>query len=346
MSVPRSVFAAVGCALALLAAGCADTADQGSEPEQLLSQTFGGEGSLESGVLEVDFTASSSGNRGASLEAGLSGRFQTRDPDQLPLLDLSGSLRGEGGGENTSFDGALTITGDAAFVTVGGQAYEVDEAAFTSFADAFALSTSRQQDEGPQGVALFEQLGIDPAGWLTDVSNEGTEEIDGTETVHISGTADIGQIVADAEALDPTGIALGAAGEQGFAELVKAADVDVYTGAEDKILRRLELSLELAEPGAGSAGISLAASITLTGVNEEQTIAAPADAKPLADLIPGGLSGLGALGRDALGGAGLGGAGAAPDSGGGALPGIDPAYQQCVEGAETSAEFAECASQL
>ena len=341
MSAPRSVLVAALCALALPVAGCGGSADQSSDPQQLLNETFGGEGSVDSGVLDVSFAASSSGRDGGSLEAGLSGPFQARDPDQLPLIDFSGSLRATGAGDNTSFDGGLTLAGDAAFVTIGGQAYEVDEATFTSFSDAFAQSTAQQQDQGEQGAALFDQLGIDPAGWLTDVSNEGTEEVDGVETVHISGTADVSRIVADAEALDPTGNALGAGGSKALAESVRAAGVDVYTGVEDKILRRLDLTLELADGGAGGQVLGLAVSIGVSGVNEEQTIEAPADAKPLEDLIPGGLGGLGALGSDALGGGG-----AAPDSSGGSVPGTDPAYEECVTAATTSQEFAECANLL
>ena len=346
MSAPRSVLVVALCALALTVAGCGGSADQSSDPQQLLNETFGGEGSVDSGVLNVSFAASSSGKGGGSLEAGLSGPFQARDPDQLPLIDFSGSLRATGAVDNTSFDGGLTLAGDAAFVTIGGQAYEVDEATFTSFSDAFAQSTPQQQDQGEQGAALFDQLGIDPAGWLTDVSNEGTEEVDGVETVHISGTADVSRIVADVEALDPTGNALGAGGSKALSESVRAAGVDVYTGVEDKILRRLDLTLELADGGAGGQVLGLAVSIGVSGVNEEQTIEAPADAEPLEDLIPGGLGGLGALGSDALGGGGLGGGGAAPDSSGGPAPGIDPAYEECVTAATTSQEFAECANLL
>jgi hypothetical protein len=163
------------------------------------------------------------------------------------------------------------------------------------------------------------------------VTNEGSEDVDGTETIHISGTPDVAKILEDAQRLDPTGRAAGAGDANQLADAVESASVDVYTGADDKILRKLDLSISLADPGGSGQTVSLDLSIGLSDVNEEQTIEAPADAKPLDDLIPGGLGALGGLGG---GGTGLG------DIGG------NPKYQECVATAQSPDELAACAELL
>ena len=60
------------------------------------------------------------------------------------------------------------------------------------------LQQLQQQSEsqGDQGN-LLQSLGIDPTNWLTDLSNEGTEDVEGTETIHISGQADVPKLVED-----------------------------------------------------------------------------------------------------------------------------------------------------
>ena len=346
-SIARTLILVALLGLAVIIAGCGDSADQSSDPQELLDETFGGEGTIDSGVLDLSLKASSTGKSAGSLDASLGGPFETRDSDQLPLLDVEGSLEAKGGGQNVDFAGGLTVTDDAAFVTVDGQAYAVDDPTFSSLSAAFAQSS--QQQQGDTGSAVFDQLGIDPASWLTDVSNEGTEEIDGTETVHITGTADVAQIVADAQAIDPTGNALGETASQQLADAVQSATVDVYTGAEDTLLRRLDVSVAIEDPGSAGAVLSFDLSIGVNGVNEDQSIEAPADAKPIDELVPGGL---GALAGGALGGAGLGGASGDTGTGGtggdagGTVPGFTPEYQDCVSAAKSEADFSECAKLL
>ena len=70
-------------------------------------------------------------------------------------------------------------------------------------------------------------------------------------------------------------------------------------------------------------------SVTLSDVNEAQTITAPSDAKPISGLLSElGLSGLGPLGPPGGTSGGVGG-------GGGPAPG----YLDCIQDAPTSAEI-------
>jgi hypothetical protein len=366
----RSTALLITCGLAAaLIAGCGgDGGGSDADPQQLLDQTFGSDAEIKSGVLDLSLDGEGTGEAGGSLSGKLSGPFESKGPEQLPELDLSLSLQAGGAGEGIDFDGGLTITEDAAFITVGGTAYQVDEATFKSFKDLYAQSAQTQQADGEQGAALFSRLGIDPASWLTDVTNEGTEEVGGTETVHISGNADIGRIVKDAQNLAenaPGGAGGLDAGQLGqLQDAVKSARVDVYTGADDHILRRLDLTLELEDPDSGNS-LNLSLSVGFSDVNESQEISAPEDARPLEELVPGGLgdlSGLGALGG--LGGLeGLGGAGGGGGSGGGAgggaggggsggtpslgdLEGVNRDYVKCVKAAGTPEEILDCARLL
>jgi len=331
---------ALSAAFALLVAGCGGGSDADSDPQELLDATFGGGGEeVSSGVLDLSVEASAEGEDGGSLSGSLQGPFESRADDEPPLVDLDAALEVDGAGERTDFEGGLTITEDTGYVTVDGQAYEVDAPTFATFTEVFAQSAAAQQEQGEDGSALFEQLGIDPAGWLTDVTNEGTEEVGGAETVHISGTADVAQIVADAEAIDPTGNALGAAGSGQLADAVQAATVDVYTGVDDNILRRLDLTLEIADPGSAGETLDLAFSVGISEVNESQSFEAPADAKSLDDLVPGGIGAI-AGELDSLGGGSGGGGGGG--GGAGDLGAFPPEYQQCIGAATSPDDFEAC----
>ena len=334
------LVAALLAALALLAGCGGDGADENTDPQELLTETFSGQGEVESGVLDISVDAGA-GDSGGALTGSISGPFQSRADDQVPLIDMTAMLEVTGGRSgDQGFDGAITVTEDAAYVTTGGQAYQVDEATFAALEDAYAQSAAEQAEGAEEGAALFGQLGIDPSTWITDVTNEGVEEIDGAETVHISGTPDVARIIEDAQRLDPTGTAAG--GTNRLADAVESASVDVYTGVEDKILRRIDLSIALADPGGSGDTLALDLSIGISGVNEDQEIEAPANAQPLDELIPGGLGGLGGLAPGDLGGLDdLPGGGAGLDDLGGSAE-----YRECVAAAGSPDELAECAELL
>ena len=67
---------------------------------------------------------------------------------------------------------------------------------------------------------------------------------------------------------------------------VKSAHVDVYVG-DDDIVRQIsaQLTLEPQNGGSGPKSVEIDLDLTLTGVNEEQTISAPQNAKPLSKLF-------------------------------------------------------------
>ena len=84
------------------------------------------------------------------------------------------------------------------------------------------------------------------------------------------------------------------------------------------------------------SNIQIQFSVEIDGLNEDQTIEAPTDAKPISELL--GDTGLDPSTLGGLGGANLGGGG-----GGGAA---GSSFEQCIQQASTPDEINACATQL
>lgn len=396
------------CALALpipaAVAGCGGDDSSDEDPQEVLDRTFSGDHDVSSGNLDITANVSAGGEQGGSFDATVSGPFQgdPDDPAAVPQLDLTVSASGEGGGDSIDFEGGLVVTEDNAYVEYAGETYEIGTENFASVKKQLEAQVPSETEEELSFSEAFrqgceqaaQQSGGDPAGcdfdisaWLTNFENDGTEDVDGTETVHISGDVNVEQMLTDIGTLagtfpgaDASGIDLSTLG--GFSEAVEEASFDVYSGADDDILRRLDVNLAI-DPSAVAAGVTVPVetievefSVTLSGVNEEQTIEAPSgDVQSLDELLQqtglgdlgdlgalgGGGGGLGALGGGGGGGGGAGlgdlgdlgggGGGGAGGGGGGGAGAIDPnaaqAYLDCIaEAAGDPEAINACASEL
>jgi hypothetical protein len=102
---------------------------------------------------------------------------------------------------------------------------------------------------------------------------------------------------------------------------VKDPRVEIYTGKDDQILRRMVVDLGIEDSGSGTSG-TIAFDVSLTDLNEDQDIAEPADAKPFSELLT------------QFGGLGLGGASGSGDPGAGSGAGASgenlEEYSKCV----------------
>jgi hypothetical protein len=341
---------ALGAALALAACGGGGNDE---DPQELLDQTFSNDESISSGVFQLDINLDASGgDQSGTLEAKLGGPFQSQE-GKVPQFDVDADLNAEGAQGNISFTGGLISTGDKAYVNFQDTNYEVPQELFDQFATSYVQLQSQNQSDQGNGN-LLSSLGIDPSNWLTDLSNEGTEDVEGTETIHISGQADTPKLVEDLKAIAQNA---GSAAPQvdtkqldELTSIVESADFDIFTGTDDKLLRKFEANIELAPqadtPGAPSS-VTADLAITLSDVNQAQTISAPSSAEPLAGLLE-------QLGVDPgqLGGAlrgGLGNGGAPPQTGGATTPpsgGASQAYLQCLSQAVGQEAVQQCAELL
>ena len=89
-----------------------------------------------------------------------------------------------------------------AFVNVQGTEYSVPQAALRRV--RHQLCATPGPERGQQSTGLLQRLNIDPSKWLTDLKNEGTEDVEGTNTIHISGKANVPQIVDDLKTIAQT----------------------------------------------------------------------------------------------------------------------------------------------
>jgi hypothetical protein len=344
----RVAILALILALPAAVAGCGgDGGGGGEDPNEVLDQTFNNPEQINSGQLSISLDGSAEGDQSGNLTATIEGPFQSGKGDAaFPQLDLNAQISASGAGQSFDFDGGLITTEDNAFVEYQGQAYEVGSSLFQQFKSAYEQSVRQAQaEQGNQSTSsIFERLGVDPKTWLTNLSNEGDEDVEGTETIHIHGDADVEQIVSDFAQIaqrTPGGVAqtLDPAQLDQVKSAIQEASLDVYSGKDDHILRRLSLSLTI-EPPASAEGSSVSSvnvdlSVTLSDVNEAQTITAPSSAKPISDLLSQfGLSGLGSIGS--AGGTSGGGVG-----GGG---GPSTAYLNCIQ--NNPSDPSKCASEL
>lgn len=296
-----AAFVALSATSVLLAACGGGDDKSGESPQAVLDEaTLQG---IESGSVDLSVSLNASGPEGGKIDAGLSGSFQGEGQGSLPQLDMEATAKGTYNGEKVDFEGGVVLLPNSAYVNYEGVEYEVDPTTF-SFVEQTLKQAQREggAETGAAGVAgCQEEFGkLEVGGFLEDGANEGGAEVDGASTTKVSGDLDVpGAIDAVLEVVESqacraqlaAGGPLPSEGEIEDAKdevgsAVKNAHVDVYVGNDD-IVRRLSLQLTL-EPQQGGSGpkkIEAEIDLTLSGVNEEQTISAPEEAKPLSKLF-------------------------------------------------------------
>lgn len=319
-SILRPVlFLALLAALAtgLLACGGGDdAADQ--DVDTLLEETFSGSKKIESGRLAlnaaIDIQEGDAGPEAVTLKIG--GPFESEGEGKLPKFDIDVSFEGEG----QSFSAGATSTGDKGFVNFQGTEYAVSDQVFQQFRQAYEQA-SKQGGEQDQSL---QSLGLDPRKWLTDAKNAGEVKVGDTDTVKITGGVDVAKLLEDVNSALAKAGELGLQGQAGLPsqlterqrkrvqDSLKDVSVEIYTGAEDKILRRMVVGLDIDAGADGTGKVDF--DMQLLDLNEGQDIEEPEDTKPFEQLLEqlGGLGGL--LGGTAGGSGGSGGASADPQS--------------------------------
>jgi hypothetical protein len=321
--------------------------------DTLLEETFSGDKNVDSGNLTLKLEINAQGgDLQGPVTVSLSGPFQTEGENELPKFAFDLSFEGAG----QSFNAGATSTGDKGFLSFQGTDYAVTDQIFQQFKQGFEQAQAESQGE-EQSLADF---GIDPRNWLTNAKNEGESKVGDDDTVKITGGVDVDKLLDDVDkALPEIRKQAQGAGEipdkltseqrQAVRDAVKDIKVEIHTGAEDKILRRLLLNMSITPPenaeGVEVQSADITFDLSLTGVNEDQSIEAPEDTKPLDEL----LGQLGGLGLGGLGGAGgSGGSGSSGSGSGGAAPDAQALeeYSNCVRDAGSDAAKAQKCAEL
>jgi hypothetical protein len=327
----------------------ASTGDDGGDedPAAVLQETFGEGKEVKSGRLDLSLRINAKGipQLNGPVTVALRGPFQSQGGDSLPKFDFEAEINASG----QSFKAGAVSTADKGFLRFQGQTYSVPNELFKQFKDGYARQAKCAEERGDKGNTTFRALGIDPRRWLLDAENEGNEDVGGAETIHVSSRIDVPKFLDDVNRLlgrtdvqqqqDPCADEertsqqdkeqgsrqLTAEQRKRIAEAIKSARVDVWTGADDKIMRRLNVGLRIESKDRKQTG-DVRLDLTIGGLNDEQDIKAPEGAKPLDDLLQQlGGGQLPNLGQDGAGGA-------TPEAGGSAGSGSE--YEQCVAQAQ------------
>ena len=361
----RLILLCLLASLALAVAACGgggggDKASEDTDVDTLLADTFNGKDKkIESGKLDFSLNIDAKNTEGLSgpVTLKVSGPFQSQGKQKLPKFKIDFAFEGAG----QSIKAGLTSTGTKGFVAFQGSEYAVTDQVFQQFKTGY----EQAQKQGNTENQSLSSLGLDPRQWLTSPKNAGEADVGGDETIKITGGVDVNKLLDDVnQALKKTR-ELGVQGTQSLpsqltaeqkkqvADAVKDPKVEIYTGKEDKILRRMVVALGIVAPKNssspdGSADFKL--DFSISGLNEDQEVAEPSGAKPFDQL----LSQLGGLGLGGLGGAGGAsgsGSGSGSGSAGSGSSGANNAnlekYSQCVsEAGGDTTKARKCADLL
>ena len=289
-------------ALGVVLAACGGGSDKsGESPQTVLDEaTLQG---IDSADIDLSLNLSAPGAEGGKVNVSLSGPFEGEGKGSLPQLAMTAKAQGDYNGKKIDFDGGLTLLPNTAYVNYEGVEYEVDPTTFS-----FVEQTLKQQqreagaDTGSAGVAACqEEFGkLKVADFIEGSANEGSADVDGTATTKVSGKLNVGgaiDTVLEAVESQACRSQLAAAGplptqaeiadaKDEVKSSLKGAQVEIYVG-DDNIVRQIsaDLTIEPKNRGKGPKSVTIGLELKLGGVNEEQKISAPENAKPLSKLF-------------------------------------------------------------
>jgi hypothetical protein len=240
----------------------------GGDAQDVLADTSANLGEIKSGDLNMELLFSSKDDERAGFT--LQGPFALR-PGELPEAQLDYTqLAGPRSATQT-----FITKGDIAYVRIDGTTYELPQE--TADEIGSTLGTSG-------GLAA-----IDLSTWVENPSLEDGEEIGGDETDRITAdlnvSATVNTLMAIASQLggtEPLAALTGPSAQQ-VQNAIESASIDVWTGQDDRLLRRLKVAIDFA-PAAEKVENLLGAGIDFTleisNPNEPVTVETPTDAQP------------------------------------------------------------------
>lgn len=155
--------------------------------------------------------------------------------------------------------------GETARITVESLGFEdsvLDSRTVPVPADAYAAIRQALADRGDAALpSLFR-----------DLASEGTAEVDGVETDHVSGSIDVSRLVRRLSRLDRSGAGLPDAGGvpalgdlERLEQTLTAAEFDLFSATGDHRLERLDLTLSIDDPDNALPPTRIRFSLTGTG---------------------------------------------------------------------------------
>lgn len=301
---PKAIFAVVPLLLVIALIGCgggSDSDDASSaaktsapnspEVKKLLRETFGPNPNATSGKLSgtVDITVKGAPRYREPVQVTLSGPFN-QSGNSPAEANLSVGLRLRGG----AIGGELVLVDDQVLIGLGSSAYTVPPA----IAGPIRRPLSNTGNALSSVMAVF---GIAPERWAKNPRIVGTEKVAGEETIHGTAEIDTGRFFLDVARLAKILTSLriteivglprevDRADRAALKRSVKSATGDVWTGAEDKVMRKAAFDMRL-EPSAKDrkrlkfSSLALKGELNVTEVGTPQEIETPRIAGTFDDL--------------------------------------------------------------
>lgn len=292
----RPRLAAVAAVAALC--GLAPTACGGEAPGEVVARTQANLARIRSGDLDARLVIAAEGpKRTGATGFELHGPFELpRSAGDLPkariaYTQIAGSRRARV---------TLVSTGERAYIEVRGKAYELTPDQERQLREAGG-PLGGGSGSGAPGATASPTGSLDLAAWLREPDLSGGGSIGGAETDRVTGEVDVASVVTDvlgaAERLGVPreavgGGALRGAGDERLDRAVSASSIELLTGREDRLLRRLQLGIKLDAKAAAGGGASLGdveavrvdLELAIERPNTPVRVDAPRDARPASEL--------------------------------------------------------------
>lgn len=252
-----------------------------SNPGRALAETAANLGKIRSGTLHFELMVDPH-EEGAAFGFELAGPFRLPRPGELPVAKIDYTQTAGDQRETVT----LISTGERAFVTVDGTTYELP---------ASAAEQLRAGESG--GGSGLEELRIDD--WIRDPKSSDGGDVGGTDTDKIEAGLDVVAAANDLIELargfggPDLGTIDGAEAEQ-LRDAVRDATLAVWTGDEDRLLRRLRIEADFdpqlpegLEELARAAGSKVTFELAIDDPNAPVEVHAPKDARPASELPRG-----------------------------------------------------------
>jgi hypothetical protein len=261
--------------LAALVTGCGGA----DSPEEIVAETASNLGEIRSGTLDVSLMVTPRDQRAFGFR--LRGPFSLGEPGSLPTASITYTQLAEGRRGSVR----LISTGRKAYAEVAGETYELPRGQTDEL-----RSATRALAAG----AGLRSLPLDD--WIVAAELSDGGSVGGAETDRVRGRLDVTAAVRGllelARSLGSELPALDGASAEQLRRAARATAFELYTGREDRLLRRLDLEADfgLAVPAELRAalgelvGAEIAFRLMVANPNEPVRVAEPAHARPASEL--------------------------------------------------------------
>jgi hypothetical protein len=294
-------------ALALVASGCGGGKKDDSTSAATVATTASGNGSPESILNSISTNTSATGPQKITVNLKLGVDGDPKDPSIAAFLSKPVTLTVDGATDGTAkktdltfsvaagplaFNGAVRQIGDQAWLQLNGKWYTLPADALSSSSGDSGSSGGQSKLDAQQLIAAFGK----PGSIIKDAKLDGTEDVGGVKSDHISGSVDIAALVKGLttamSSVGSTSTPISPADLQSsvtqLQQYIKGATVDIFVGQSDHFIHKLATKIDGSIPsdqqaGSGISGFDLSFDVSSVGT-DSPNVSAPDNPAPYQQL--------------------------------------------------------------